>query len=69
MTQNQEKTSLALLFAEAAAQTGTIECSGLSGSAKAWLVARLHAQVRRPLCVVAATLKEAERMAGEVDFF
>jgi len=69
MTGNQEKTSLSALFAKAAVQTGAIACSGLSGSAPAWLVARLHTQVRRPLCVVTATLKEAERMAGEVDFF
>jgi len=69
MTGNQEKTSLSALYAKVAAQTGAIACSGLSGSAQAWLVARLHTQVRRSLCVVTATLKEAERMAGEVDFF
>jgi|GEM_PF-6248766 len=69
MTGNQEKTSLAPLFAKATSKSGAIECSGLSGSAKAWLVARLYAQVRRSMCVVTATLKEAERMAGAVDFF
>ena len=69
MTQNQEKSSLSALFAEAAAQTGAIECSGLNGSARAWLIAQLHTQVRRPLCAVAANLNEAERLAGEVDFF
>ncbi len=48
---------------------GAIECSGLAGSEKAWLIARLHACRQQPLCVVTATLKEAEQMAGEVGFF
>ncbi|MCP3952416.1 MAG: transcription-repair coupling factor [Desulfobacterales bacterium] len=69
MTQNQEKTSLAELIESLPSRTGAIECSGLAGSEKAWLIARLHARGQLPLCVVTATLKEAEQMAGEVDFF
>ncbi len=69
MAQNQEKTSLATLIESALSRTGAIECSGLAGSEKAWLIARLHACRQQPLCVVTATLKEAEQLAGEVGFF
>ena len=69
MTQNQEKTSLAALIESIPSRTGAIECSGLAGSEKAWLIARLHACRQQPLCVVTATLKEAEQLAGEVGFF
>ncbi len=69
MTQNQEKTSLAALIESLPSRQGTIECSGLAGSEKAMLIAHLHACRQQPLCVVTATLKEAEQMAGEVGFF
>jgi transcription-repair coupling factor (superfamily II helicase) len=69
MVQNQEKTSIEKLIEVAPLRNGAIECSGLSGSEKAWLVARLHASGKLPLCVVTATVKEAEQMVSEVGFF
>ena len=69
MVQNQEKSSLAKLTGVVPSRSGTIECSGLSGSEKAWLVARLHAFGELPLCVVTATVKEAEQLVNEVGFF
>ena len=69
MEQNQEKISLAALIESVPSRTGAIECSGLAGTDKAWLVAQLHTRLRQPLCVVAATLKAAEQMAAEVGFF
>jgi len=69
MAGNQEKTSLATLIERVTSRTGTLACSGLSGAEKAWLVARLHVRAQQPICVVTATYKEAEQMAGEVGFF
>ncbi len=69
MVQNQEKISLEKLIEIAPLRNGAIECSGLSGSEKAWLVARLHVSGKLPLCVVTATVREAERMVSEVGFF
>jgi transcription-repair coupling factor (superfamily II helicase) len=69
MSGNQEKTALATLIDSAASGTGAIECSGLAGSEKAWLVAQLHGRLRRPLCVIMATLKQAQQMAREIGFF
>ncbi len=69
MAQNQEKFSLAQLIESLPRRRRAIACSGLSGSEKAWLTARLHAAGQLPLCLVTATVKDAEQAVAEIGFF
>ena len=46
-----------------------IDCSGLSGSERAYLVATLHSQLQQPMIVVVPTPKAAELFLEDLNFF
>ncbi|NVM20966.1 MAG: transcription-repair coupling factor [Desulfobacterales bacterium] len=48
---------------------GRVNCTGLSGAEQAYLLCRLHAELKRPIVVVCATAKEAELLAADIHFF
>ncbi|MBE9543517.1 MAG: transcription-repair coupling factor [Proteobacteria bacterium] len=46
-----------------------MDCIGLSGSEKACLLSRLYQQHKRPCLVVVSSVKEGERLIGDLRFF
>ena len=49
--------------------TGRVDCTGLSGAEQAYLVYRLYGELKRPLFVLCASAKKAERLAQDIGFF
>jgi len=49
--------------------TGRVDCTGLSGAEQGYLVHRLYGELKRPLFLMCATAKEAERLAQDIRFF
>jgi transcription-repair coupling factor (superfamily II helicase) len=48
---------------------GRVNCTGLSGAERAYLLYRLDGELNRPLFLLCATAKEAERLAQDLSFF
>ena len=48
---------------------GRVDCTGLSGAERAYVLSRMYLGLERPLFVVCATAKEAEVIASDIRFF
>ncbi len=69
MIQNQAINSLKALIDQIPHRAGRIECYGLNGSERAFLIARLNQQLRIPIFVVAPSTKVAETLLEDLRFF
>jgi transcription-repair coupling factor (superfamily II helicase) len=67
--QNQEKYSIQTLTNRLAGHHQSITCLGVAGAESAYLAARLHQGLDRPLCWVVADGREAEKRIRDLDFF
>jgi transcription-repair coupling factor (superfamily II helicase) len=67
--QNQEKYSIQNLQKRLADGHQSITCLGVAGAESAYLAARLHQGLGRPLCWVVADGREAEKRIRDLDFF
>ncbi|MCK4488051.1 MAG: hypothetical protein KAU38_15000, partial [Desulfobacterales bacterium] len=48
---------------------GRINCTGLSGAERSYVLSRIYPGLKRPLFVVCATTREAEVIASDIRFF
>lgn len=69
MNQNQAIISLKALIDQIPHRTGQIECYGLNGSERAFLIARLYQQLRIPIFVVTPSTNLAETLLEDLRFF
>lgn len=69
MSQNQEKISTRSFIDRIQAPAYCVECSGLSGSERAYLVAKIYMEREEPVIVIANSAKEAEKFADNLRFF
>jgi transcription-repair coupling factor (superfamily II helicase) len=69
MLQNQELNSVETLLDFFASRTRRIECIGLSGSQRAYLVARLYRQQRSCCLVIVPSVVDGQRLQGDLRFF
>lgn len=69
MFQNQEKNSLGPFLNVINKRDREIECIGLAGSQRAYLVFRLYLQQPRPMVVVLPKASDAEQFIADLDFF
>ena len=69
MRQNQEKTSLAHLITQVPDRPAGIDCIGLQGSERAYFIARLFREMKKPIVVLLASVKQAEQFMADLRFF
>jgi transcription-repair coupling factor (superfamily II helicase) len=69
MIQNQENISTTQLFNAIRERASAVDCSGLTGATDAYLIASLYRQDPRPMFVVVATPKKAQRLIDDLRFF
>ncbi len=69
MNQNQEKISSRDFIDVISNRTRGVECTGLSGSAGAYLAAKTYKALSAPMVVVQASAKEAETFVSDLTFF
>jgi len=69
MDQNQEKTLLNSLLGLIPDRKSGIDCSGLVGSEKAFIVSRIYKKHRIPVFVIVPSPKDAERFVQDLRFF
>ncbi|MDM8556211.1 transcription-repair coupling factor [Desulfococcaceae bacterium HSG7] len=50
-------------------RSGAFHCTGISGSERAYLVSKIYQKHKRPLTVITATSKDAERFKENLEFF
>jgi transcription-repair coupling factor (superfamily II helicase) len=69
MHQNQEINSTVELIDQLFAHQRSIDCIGVTGSEKAYLIARIYDRHLRPIVVLAPTAKAAEEFLEDLKFF
>ena len=69
MYQNQEIISVKSLIDLIAARKDSIDCTGLSGSEKSYMVSRLYMELQTPLLVIVSSPKNAENLIEDLQFF
>jgi transcription-repair coupling factor (superfamily II helicase) len=69
VVQNQELILSETLFDQLSDRDRGIDCTGLSGSEKACLISRLYLQHKLPCLVIVSSVKEGERLIGDLRFF
>ncbi|MCG6909138.1 MAG: transcription-repair coupling factor [Deltaproteobacteria bacterium] len=69
MHQNQGKFTVDTLLRAIPARTTALNCTGFSGAEKAYTVARLYEELKRPMVVVAASPKSALAFRDDLLFF
>ena len=69
MDQNQEKISYGCISDIIPDRYRSIECTGVSGSEKAYLISRLFTERPAPIVVIAPSEKEAETFLEDLRFF
>nr|MBL0700893.1 transcription-repair coupling factor [Desulfobacterales bacterium] len=69
MIQNKNNISIKSLIDKIPGRDIGIDCAGLSGSEKGYLVARLYEKLRSPIVVLVASQKEAGKFVDDLDFF
>ena len=67
--QNQELILSETLFDQLSDRDRGIDCIGLSGSEKACLISQLYLQHKLPCLVIVSSVKEGERLIGDLRFF
>lgn len=69
MLENQGLISYEALFDQLSKRERSIECNGLCGSEKAYLIAKIYQQNRQPCLVLVASQREGERLLEDLQFF
>ena len=69
MSQNQELISFETFFEKLQARARGIECIGFSGSEKAYLISKIHRQLKTSILVIAPSTKDGERLMEDLVFF
>jgi transcription-repair coupling factor (superfamily II helicase) len=69
MSQNQELISFETFFEKLQSRARGIECIGFSGSEKAYLMSKIHRQLRTSILVIAPSTKDGERLVEDLVFF
>jgi transcription-repair coupling factor (superfamily II helicase) len=69
MIQNQEKKTLTALADIIQSRRGPVDCTGVSGSERAYLVSRVYKTLGQPVLVIVATPKEGEKFLEDLHFF
>ncbi|MGD9139753.1 MAG: transcription-repair coupling factor, partial [Desulfobacterales bacterium] len=69
MSQNQELNSFDHFFEMLQARARGIECIGFSGSEKAYLMSKIHRQLKTPILVIAPSTKDGECLMEDLVFF
>jgi transcription-repair coupling factor (superfamily II helicase) len=67
--QNQEKSLIRILIDHIKNRATGIECTGMSGSEKAYLVAQIYSQLSLPVLLILPSVKEAELFLEDLNFF
>ncbi|MEJ2284808.1 MAG: transcription-repair coupling factor [Desulfobacterales bacterium] len=67
--QNQELISSETLYSHLVDRNREIDCIGLAGSERTYLISRIYSRHPLPCLVVVSTVKEAERLIGDLHFF
>ncbi|MFC1815673.1 transcription-repair coupling factor, partial [Thermodesulfobacteriota bacterium] len=67
--QNQEKFSFQSLIEYLPERSHSIDCSGLSGSERAYIASRIYDKLKTPIVVIVAQTKEGERFIEDLSFF
>ena len=67
--QNQELILSEKLFDQLPVRDRRIDCLGLSGSEKALLISKVYLQHQLPCLVIVPSVKEGERLIGDLGFF
>ncbi len=69
MIQNKNNISIKSLIDKIPGRDTGIDCAGLSGSEKGYLVSRLYDKLKSPIVVVVASQNEAGKFVDDLDFF
>jgi len=69
MLQNQEQISYEKFFDRLYGRDRGIDCSGISGSEKAFLISKIYRQHKRCCLVVVSSVKEGNRLIEDLRFF
>ena len=69
MIQNQVINSVRALTDQMATRDCSVKCLGLNGSDRAFLISKIYRQLRLPMLVVAASIKEAATFLEDLRFF
>lgn len=69
MSQNQEEFSVKSLIDIISTRRNGVDCIGLSGSERAYLLSRLYRDLNVPLIVIVSTQKDGERFLEDLRFF
>ena len=69
MIQNQVINSLKALIDQIATKDRGVQCLGLNGSDRAFLISKIYQQLRLPVLVVAPSIKEAGTFLEDLRFF
>ncbi|MEN8245245.1 MAG: transcription-repair coupling factor [Thermodesulfobacteriota bacterium] len=69
MHQNQEKTELNALLEAIPGRRAALNSIGFSGADKAYAISRIHAELRKPVVVVASSTKMAQQLCSDLKFF
>jgi transcription-repair coupling factor (superfamily II helicase) len=67
--QNQELISFEKLYDHLLDRNREIDCTGLSGSQRAYLIYRIYSRHNLPILVVVSNAREAETLIGDLRFF
>jgi transcription-repair coupling factor (superfamily II helicase) len=69
MLQNQEKNSIEPILELIGERKSGVDCTGLTGSARAYLVYRLYLKAPGPMVIVLPKASDAERFISDLEFF
>ena len=69
MGQNQEKISIRSFLDWIQQPSYRVECTGLSGSGRAYLVSNIYTELKEPVIVITKSVKEGEKIADDLRFF
>ena len=69
MNQNQGKNLIPGLLEKASKMSDEINCTGISGSCRAYMTARLFMELEKPVVVIVPSLKDADRIMEDLSFF
>ena len=67
--QNQELILFEKLYDGLLDRNREVDCIGLSGSEKSYLISRIYSQHQQPCLVVVSSVREAETLIGDLRFF
>jgi hypothetical protein len=69
MARNQEKNAIDPILDRIGERKSGVDCTGLTGSARAYFVYRMYLRDPRPMVVVLPKAPDAERFMADLEFF